>query len=95
MAVQLIPGGFLLIGSFFLRESPFHLLRRGKNEEALRNLTYLRMLPEDHPYIQEEVDLVRARMEEELSVAGGKTGIRGYLSGAMKELSKKHMRHRV
>lgn len=95
MAVQLIPGGILAIGSVFLRESPSLLLRKGRDEEAMRNLTYLRMLPEDHHYIQEEVAIHRARIAEEQEMAGDRSGISGYLLGAMKELRVKHVRHRV
>ena len=95
MAVQLIPGGLLLIGSFILRESPALLLRQGKDEQALKNLSYLRMLPQDHQYIQEEVAIAHAKIAEELRMSGGKTGIVAYLKGASKELSQKHMRHRM
>ena len=95
LAVQLIPGGGLAIGSLFLRESPLLLLRKGRDEQAYRNLEFLRMLPRDHVYIQEEVALVRARMEDELAMSQGKTGVVGYLRGASKELRVKHMRHRL
>jgi len=96
MAVQIIPGGLLLIGSLILRESPFHLFRKGQDDRAMANLIYLRNLPEDHPYIIEEVTMARAKLQEELDMAGGKTGIRGYLSGACKQLfTVKNMRHRM
>ena len=95
MAVQLIPGGFLAIGSLLLRESPNFLLRHGKEDKALDNLSYLRMLPKDHHYIQEEVGFIKARMEDELLMSTGHSGVSGYLRGAFKELSAKHMRHRL
>lgn len=53
------------------------------------------MLPADHIYIQEEVGFVKARMEEELEMSRGETGITGYLRGAFRELKIKHMRHRL
>ncbi len=37
----------------------------------------------------------QARMVDELAMSGGKTGVKGYLEGAFKELKVKHMRHRV
>lgn len=95
MAIQLIPGGFLAIGSLFLRESPALLLRKGQEEKAMRNLTYLRMLPADHPYILEEVAIHRARIIEEQELAGDRGGVSGYLLGAIRELKIKHIRHRV
>lgn len=48
MAVQLIPGGIFLIGCFIIKESPAWLYRKGRQEEGLRNLAYLRNLPADH-----------------------------------------------
>lgn len=95
MAVQLVPGGLLLIFSAFILESPAFLLRKGKDEQALKNLSYLRMLPSDHTYIQEEVGLVKAKLEEELEMSRGESGMTGYLKGAFRELKVKHMRHRL
>ena len=95
MAVQLIPGGLLLVGAIFLRESPAWLIRSGREDLALNNLEYLRMIPRDHVYIQEEVGFITARMEEERQMSNGATGLRGYLQGAWQELSIKSMRHRV
>jgi hypothetical protein len=95
MAVQLIPIGLLAIGSIFLKESPAWLLRQGREEQAYQNLEYLRMVPRDHIYIQEEVGFVKAKLEDELEMSGGRTGIKGYLYGAFKELSIASMRHRL
>lgn len=87
--------GLLGIGSLFIRESPAWLLRQGRDEQALQNLEYLRNIPRDHRYIQEEVGMTKAKLEEELEMSQGKTGIKAYLSGAFKELAIKHMRHRL
>lgn len=48
MAFQLVPGGILLIGGFFLHESPLWLLRKNKDEQAYKALVELRKLPLDH-----------------------------------------------
>ncbi|KAJ7065416.1 general substrate transporter [Mycena amicta] len=69
-AVQLIPGGMLLIGSFFLIESPRWLVSRHRNTTALTNLARLRNLSEDHPYVVEEYAEVEAAIEHERSLAG-------------------------
>ncbi|TXT10599.1 hypothetical protein VHUM_02104 [Vanrija humicola] len=98
MAVQLIPGGLLGIGTFFLKESPAFLLRKGRDEEALAILTWIRKLPSDDRYIQEEVGMVRAVMREEATLGGGKDngGIMGYLRGAFSEIIHvKSVRHRI
>jgi MFS family permease len=48
MAVQIIPGGLLLIGCFFIHESPLWLMRKNKQEETNRTLQELRGLPVEH-----------------------------------------------
>lgn len=48
MAVQLIPAGMLLIGGFFLHESPLWLLRKEKDQQAYKALEELRQLPVDN-----------------------------------------------
>ncbi|GFZ46100.1 Quinate transporter [Saitozyma sp. JCM 24511] len=95
MAVQLIPGGMLALGSIFICESPALLLRRGKDELAMKNLMYLRRLPADHQYMREEVAMIRARMEEENALSGGQGGVVGYVKGGLRELKIKSIRHRV
>lgn len=58
-AVQLVPSGIFLAGLFFLVESPRWLIRRGRREEGLKKLCYLRQLPLDHVYMREEIEMVR------------------------------------
>jgi hypothetical protein len=70
-------------------------LRQGRDGEALANLEHLRQIPRDHRYIQEEVGMTKAKLEEELEMSQGRTGIKAYLTGAFKELAVKHMRHRL
>lgn len=70
-AVQLIPAGlFALTVPFFSPESPRWLLQRGKQEKALKNLSYLRKLPADHPYIQEEVAHMQASIDADVRDVG-------------------------
>ncbi|KAE9392752.1 general substrate transporter [Gymnopus androsaceus JB14] len=52
MAVQLIPGGLLLFGIFFLKESPRYLLKMDKPDKASKNLCWLRTLPADDPTLK-------------------------------------------
>ncbi|TFL00418.1 general substrate transporter [Pterulicium gracile] len=58
VALQLIPAGLLILGALYLPESPRWLLKKNRPEHALKNLMYLRNLPADHHYVQEEVDII-------------------------------------
>lgn len=69
-AVQLIPAGLLLAGAFWLRESPRWLLSKNKREQALKNLSWIRRLPEDDLYIVEEVAFMDAALEEQRASIG-------------------------
>ncbi|KAF9075070.1 general substrate transporter [Rhodocollybia butyracea] len=69
-AVQLIPGGLLFIGSLLLSESPRWLMSRDREEDALRSLAYLRNLPRDAPYVQQELTETREAIRHERSLAG-------------------------
>jgi len=69
-AVQLIPAGLLFAGSFWIKESPRWLLSKNKREKALRNLCWIRNLPEDDMYIVEEVAFLDAALEEQAAVIG-------------------------
>lgn len=57
-AVQLIPGGMLLIGAIFIPESPRWLFLKGKREEALKVLCWMRQLDRDDKYVVEEVAFI-------------------------------------
>ncbi|KAF8906077.1 MFS quinate transporter QutD [Mucidula mucida] len=69
-AVQLVPGGLLFLGSFLIVESPRFLITRDRNGDALRNLSYLRNLPSDAPYIVQEFSEMEAAVAHERSLAG-------------------------
>lgn len=69
-AVQLIPSGFLLFGSMFIRESPRWLFGRGRREEAVKNLCWVRQLPADDVYIVEEIAAIDQALEEQKAKIG-------------------------
>lgn len=69
-AVQLIPGGLLLIGAFWLHESPRWLISKGKREQGLKNLCWIRMLDSDDLYIVEEVAFIDSAIEETEAAIG-------------------------
>lgn len=95
IALQLVPGGMLAIGTLILRESPALLIRRDKREQAMKNLCYLRQLPEDHQYILEEVGMIEARLEAERELTGGQVGWFALLKGSFTEFKIPSIRYRI
>lgn len=69
-AVQLIPSGLLLIGALFIRESPRWLFGRGRRHEAIKNLCWIRQLPETDVYIVEEIATIEQALEEQTACVG-------------------------
>jgi sugar porter (SP) family MFS transporter len=81
-AVQLIPGVLLIIGMFFVPESPRYATRETQNMNHTNNrrwmaqhksrascsliLSKLRGLEEDHPYLQEELAHIMDTVNDEL-----------------------------
>ncbi|KAK9895425.1 general substrate transporter [Cystobasidium minutum MCA 4210] len=95
MAVQLIPAGLLALGLPFLKESPVYLIKRGKLDQAYKNLSYLRNLPADHEYIEQDVQFVRRQLEDERSITGQEQPTFGaFLKSASKECFTKGIRNR-
>ncbi|KAG9664939.1 quinate permease, partial [Aureobasidium melanogenum] len=69
-AVQLIPGGLLLIGSLWLRESPRWLYSKGRREEGLKNLCWIRKLESNDLYVVEEVASIDAALDHQAATMG-------------------------
>ncbi|KAF4547860.1 Quinate permease-like protein 3 [Elsinoe fawcettii] len=64
LGIQLLPGILLFVGIMFCPESPRWLARKDKWEEAEKTLVYLRTLPSQDPYIQNELADIRTQVEE-------------------------------
>ena len=69
-AVQLIPAGLLLFGTFWLKESPRWQFARGDRERAIRDLCWIRNLEPTHPYMVEEIAAIDAEIEHDRTVVG-------------------------
>ncbi|CAL3970237.1 unnamed protein product [Diplocarpon coronariae] len=69
-AVQLVPSGMLFLGAFWLHESPRWLMTKGQREKAIKNLCWIRDLPEDDVYIQEEVYAIDSNIERQMAAGG-------------------------
>lgn len=96
MAVQLIPAGLLALMIPMLKESPTWLLKRGREKEAYKVYSFIRMLPEDHPYIAEDVQFVKTEIAKERAhLTGSENASLGQvMKAAAREASLKGMRNR-
>lgn len=96
MAVQLIPAGLLALMIPILKESPTWLLKRGRDEDAYKVYSYIRMLPENHEYIAEDVRFIKEQIaKERAALTGSENASLGELmKAAAKEASLKGMRNR-
>jgi sugar porter (SP) family MFS transporter len=73
VAIQLIPGGIMLLGLFFLKESPRWLMSKGRHEEAVQSLAFIRCESPDSEIVEKELAEIRAAVEEELNATEGIT----------------------
>lgn len=55
----------------FIPETPRYLINHGKSEQGLQNLTKLRNLAADHPYIQTEFREIEAQFQHEQEARKG------------------------
>ncbi len=69
-AIQLVPAGMLAAGAFVIKESPRWLFSRGRREQAVKNLCWIRQLPEDHIYMQEEIHAIEHALEVQRTTVG-------------------------
>ncbi|KAI7270227.1 general substrate transporter [Hortaea werneckii] len=73
VSIQLIPGGLMLIGLFFLKESPRWLTKKDRHEEAVAALSHVRAAPVDSDEVVHEIGEIRASCEEEKRASVGMT----------------------
>jgi len=69
-AIQLIPACLLFIGALVIKESPRWLFSRGRREEGIKNLCWMRKLPADHIYMQEEIFAIDNAIEHQRATVG-------------------------
>lgn len=63
-AIQLIPSGLFWFGTFLLPESPRLLIALEKYDKSRKNLSFLRNLSQDHPYLIHEYETFVTDIDE-------------------------------
>jgi MFS family permease len=79
--LHIIFAGLIIIGSFFALESPRWLAKVGRDEQAAANMSKLRKLPLDHPYVRAELIDIHDQLEREREATLGSRFL-----GPLKEL---------
>lgn len=64
-SLHLMFAGIILLMSFFNKESPRYLVKRGHDSAAQRTLAHIRHLPENHPYVLWELQEIEQQIEQE------------------------------
>jgi len=82
-SMHLMFAGIIFTLSLFCRESPRWLVKVGRHEEALENLSLLRQLPADHPYVSSEIIDINDQLNREREATMGTSWM-----GPVKELFK-------
>lgn len=72
-SMHLMFAGIIFLLSFGAKESPRWLIKVGRHEEGLKNLSQLRNLPEDHPYVQTEIIDINDQLNREREATMGTT----------------------
>lgn len=72
----------IMVGSFFLTESPRWLWLVGRHDDAIRTLVKLRGLPQDHPRVRRELEDIQEAIQKETENFGSS---RSQTLGVLKE----------
>ena len=70
LGVQLIPAGLMIVGLIPLKESPRWLAEKGKNQEALASLAYIRKQSPDSEEVRHELSEIQSSLELEGGLSG-------------------------
>jgi len=71
----------ILILTFFQYESPRYLIKKGRGEQATKNMAIIRNLPQDDSYVVREINAIQVQLQEEEEATMGQGWI-----GIVKEM---------
>ena len=57
--------GIILILTFFQYESPRYLIKKGRDEQAIKTMAVIRNLPQDDSYVVREINAIQLQLQEE------------------------------
>jgi len=57
--------GIILILTFFQYESPRYLIKKGRDEQAIKTMAIIRNLPQDDSYVVREINAIQLQLQEE------------------------------
>lgn len=77
-SMHIMFAGLIFILSFFNKESPRFLIKKGKLDHAITNLSRIRNLPSDHEVIVREIHEIKHQLNEEQEATMGQ-GVLGIL----------------
>ena len=66
VAVQLVPAGILIITMIPMVESPRWLMSKGRKQASAKALSWIRNLPQGHPYLAAELAAIDHGVQEEI-----------------------------
>ncbi|CAN8098325.1 unnamed protein product [Discula destructiva] len=70
-SLHIIFAGLIFILSFFQYESPRFLIKVGKDDQASHNMSRIRNLSPDHPFVAQEIAAITAQHHEEMEATQG------------------------
>ncbi|PLB34745.1 putative MFS quinate transporter [Aspergillus candidus] len=76
-SLHIIFAGLIFILSFLQYESPRFLIKKGRFDQALTNLSRVRQLPPDHEYVVQEITAIHTshEAEKEATMGAGPLGV--------------------
>lgn len=71
VSLNLMVGFLLLVGTFFIVESPRYYLKKGQDAQAQNSLAWIRNRPIDHPDLREEAEATSEQLRHEREATAG------------------------
>ncbi|PMD67582.1 putative MFS quinate transporter [Hyaloscypha bicolor E] len=80
-SLHIMFASLILILTFFQYESPRYLIKKGRGEQATKNMAIIRNLPQDDSYVVREINAIQVQLQEEEEATMGQGWI-----GIVKEM---------